>query len=99
MREAALDTNQDGVVSPEERLKPVVERFDANGDGKLTVEELSNSRRRMRFGDPAAIDTNQDGVISIEELDAAMADRRQRMRARWRGPGRGSADGVGSANE
>src|SRR5690606_20455603 len=38
MREAALDTNQDGVVSPEERLKPVVERFDANGDGKLTVE-------------------------------------------------------------
>ena len=97
-REAALDTNHDGVVSPEERqarLKPMVERFDQNGDGKLTPDELSSSDRRMGFDDPAALDTNKDGEISLSELDAAMTARRDEMRARWRGRGGGSAQGVG----
>jgi type IV secretory pathway VirB10-like protein len=97
-REAALDTNKDGVVSTEERqarLKPMIERFDQNDDGKLTVEELASSDRRMGFDDPAAIDTDKNGEISLGELDAAITQRRNDMRARWRGRNGGSADGVG----
>lgn len=98
-REEMLDTNKDGVVSPEERharLQPMVDRFDQNGDGKLTPDELATSNRRMGFDDPAAIDTNKDGEISLSELDAAVTARREQMRVRWRGRnGVGSADGVG----
>jgi hypothetical protein len=89
-REAMLDTNHDGVVSDEERqqrLKPMVERLDANGDGKLTPDELAQSDRRMGFDDPAAVDTNKDGEISLAELDAAITARREKMRERWRGGG------------
>lgn len=96
-REAELDTNKDGVISPEERLQrlqPMIDRFDQNGDGKLTPAELASSRRGMRFEDPAAIDTDKDGFISLPELDAAVKARREEMRARWRGRGGGSAAGV-----
>jgi hypothetical protein len=98
LREAALDTNKDGVVSPEERqarLKPMIERFDQNSDGKLTPDELASSDRRMGFDDPAALDTDKNGEISLAELDAAVTARRDEMRARWRGRGGGSAQGVG----
>ena len=97
-REAALDTNKDGVVSPEERqerLKPMVERFDKNNDGKLTPDELASSDRRMGFDDPAAVDADHNGEISLGELDAAITQRRSDMRARWRGRNGGSAQGVG----
>ncbi|HEY5923229.1 MAG TPA: hypothetical protein VIV11_16230 [Kofleriaceae bacterium] len=98
LREAALDTNKDGIVSPEERqarLQPMLKRFDQNDDGKLTPEELASSDRRMGFDDPAALDTDKNGEISLAELDAAVTARREQMRARWRGRGGGSADGVG----
>jgi hypothetical protein len=95
-REEMLDTNKDGVVSPEERqarLKPMAERLDKNGDGKLTPEELAHSNRRMRFDDPAAVDADHNGEISLAELDAAVQVRREQLRDRWRGRGgRGSAD-------
>lgn len=94
-REKALDTNHDGVVSPEERqarLKPMVERLDTNGDGKLTPDELAAAQGRMQFGDPAAIDTDHNGEISLSELDAAVTQRREEMRAKWRGRNGGSAD-------
>lgn len=95
-REEMLDTNKDGVVSPEERqqrMEPMRQRLDTNGDGKLTPEELATSDRRMGFDDPAAIDTNNDGEISLAELDAAVTQRREKMRERWRGHGgHGSAD-------
>lgn len=97
-REAALDTNKDGVVSDEERLQrlqPMIDRFDQDGDGKLTPDELASSKRRMGFDDPAALDTDRDGYISLSELDAAVKARREKMRARWRGRGGGSAIGVG----
>lgn len=93
-----LDTNKDGVVSPEEqvqRAKPLFDRLDGDGDGKLTPDEIASSERRMGFDDPAAIDTDRNGEISLAELDAANTARRQKMRERWRG-GRprqsGSAD-------
>ncbi len=98
-REAALDTNKDGVISPEERqarLVPMLERYDQNGDGKLTPQELASSNRRMGFDDPDAIDTDKNGEISLQELDAAVTQRRAQMRERWRGRNGGSAQGVGS---
>lgn len=97
-REEMLDANKDGVVSPEERharLQPMVDRLDKNGDGRLTPDELAGSgRRRMTFQDPAAVDTDKNGEISLAELDAAVTERREKMRARWRGRGGGSAEGV-----
>ena len=95
-RDEMLDTNKDGVVSDAERqqrMEPMRKRLDANSDGKLTPDELGASDRRMAFEDPAAVDTNKDGEISLAELDVAVAARREKMRARWRGRGgRGSAD-------
>ena len=86
-REAQLDTNHDGVVSPEERrerFRPMLDRFDTNHDGKLTVEEFASSEHRM-ISDPAAMDTDHDGVISLQEIDTAMTQRREQLRAQWRG--------------
>src|ERR1041385_2129170 len=94
--EEQLDTNHDGVVSPEEhaqRVKPMFDRMDQNGDGKLTPAEIAASDRRMGFDDPASLDTNKDGLIELQELDAAVTARRAQMRDKWRG----RADmGVGS---
>jgi hypothetical protein len=98
-REAQLDTNKDGVLSPEEkaqRVAPMLKRMDANGDGKLTPEELSSSDRRMGFDDPAAVDTDKNGEISLVELEAAVTARREKMREKWKGRGRtglGGPDG------
>jgi hypothetical protein len=86
--EEKLDTNHDGVVSPEEhaqRVKPMLDRLDQNGDGKLTPDEMAASERRMGFDDPAALDTNKDGEISLTELDTAMTARREQMREKWAG--------------
>jgi hypothetical protein len=93
-REAALDTNHDGVLSPEEkaqRVAPMFKRLDANGDGKLTPDEIASSDRRMAFGDPAALDTDKNGEISLVELEAAVTARREEMREKWKGRGRGAA--------
>ncbi len=90
-RDEMLDTNKDGVVSDEERvqrMEPMRKRLDADGNGKLTPDELGASEnRRMSFDDPAAVDTNKDGEISLAELDKAVSERRDQMRDRWRGRG------------
>jgi hypothetical protein len=93
-REAQLDTNKDGVLSPEEkaqRVSPMFKRLDGNSDGKLTPDELAASDRRMAFDDPASVDTDKNGEISLVELEAAVTARREQMRQKWRGRGRGGA--------
>jgi len=71
------DTDGDGVISADERADAVEKRMaemkaraDKNGDGKLTVAEVGESR--MRRFDAAAADTNKDGTITVEELETAM---------------------------
>lgn len=96
--EAELDTNKDGVISPEEhsqRVKPMHDRLDQNGDGKLTPDEVAASDRRMGFDDPAAIDTDKNGDISLQELDTAVTARREKMREKWRGR---QGNGLGSGD-
>lgn len=96
-REAQLDANKDGVLSPEEkaqRVAPMLKRMDGNGDGTLTPDEMAGSDRRMGFDDPAAVDADKNGEISLMELEAAVSARREKMREKWRGRGRGAA-GLG----
>lgn len=69
----AADTNQDGTLSPEEkqaffqaRGKAHFEKRDANGDGKLSQDEVS----RMPAEVFAKIDTNGDGALTPQELKA-----------------------------
>jgi hypothetical protein len=98
-----IDTDGDGVISPEEReaahaerAKRMQERIDANHDGKMTPDELAaagSAQHGPRFADPKAVDTNNDGEISPDELQAAIAERR----AQWRGNRmKHGSDAVGS---
>ena len=54
---------------------------DANGDGKITREEIVNSRKDKAYGIPETFwekfergDKNHDGVLEGEEIDAAFLD-------------------------
>jgi Ca2+-binding EF-hand superfamily protein len=60
------------------------DRFDPNGDGKVTVTELQQ-KSAERF---KRMDANSDGTISKAEIDAAHAQRAER-RAHRGGPGGG----------
>src|SRR5258706_16477623 len=88
----AAPSAEDRADFRQHRAERMRQRFDADGDGKITVEELKNATGRMKFDDAAAVDTNHDGVISDDELDVAMKARREQMREQWRGH-RGSAIG------
>lgn len=57
--------------SPEDRVTVIMERFDTDGDGQITVEEVE-AFRAARFNDA---DTNGDGAIDAAEFEAAAAAR------------------------
>ncbi len=99
-RQAELDTNKDGIVSPEERAAGRVQRaetmrarLDKDGDGKLTAAELGESRMARRIEDLGAVDANKDGDITADELAKALETVRSRQRGPWSG---GSGDGSGA---
>lgn len=71
-------------TSPEERRARMMERLDANGDGKLQLSELPE-RMRERM---AQADVNHDGVLSDEEMEALGESWRER-----RGDGSGGFGG------
>lgn len=86
-----LDADGDGSISLEEASpmrgpggdpSQMFDRFDANGDGKLTADELRGPMAGMLQNG----DTNGDGAIDRDELQQAM----QNMRGRgFFGPGGG----------
>ncbi|SMP73305.1 EF hand [Neorhodopirellula lusitana] len=65
---------------------------DANGDGKITVDELKDERMKAMF---ARIDSDQDGVVTKEDLTKMVAERGEGGR---RGPG-GAEGGRGGRGE
>lgn len=83
-RIAQYDLNGDGALSPEEReamlqafRDRMTDRFDADGDGFVSVEEMLSGRRNMMLDSPrgdrirARYDSDGDGVLSESE-EAAM---------------------------
>ena len=90
-RFAEADTDGDGALSSDEllarsqranedRIKRMMERLDANEDGKLTQDEMAKARRGG--GDSSRmikrIDADGDGAISKEEFETAQANFRDR---------------------
>lgn len=75
-----------GQLSPEERRARLMERLDANNDGKLQVEELPE-RMRERL---SQADADGDGVLSEAEMAEA--------RGAWQRRGGGGPRGGPNAN-
>ncbi len=76
----AIDTNKDGNISPAELQAARGtfaqgghgrgwQRWDADGDGKLSRAEVADAPRLSQEFD--AIDTNKDGFLTLDELQAA----------------------------
>jgi len=89
---SAMTDDQRAAVM-KERADKFRSRLDANGDGKLSYDELKNAPGRMHFDNPEELDTNHDGDISADELAAGMKARRDAFRAQ-RAAQQGSAADV-----
>src|SRR6056297_2106282 len=76
---STMDTNNDEFVSQEEYLAPF-KQWDANKDGKLSLEEWLSSHgafmdksergNKMKYPPMQQVDTNDDGEVSAEEFEA-----------------------------
>ena len=87
-----LDANHDGVIeaqemrvrqqTPADRVAHVLDEFDTNKDGKLSMEEVPDGMR-SRF---AASDKNSDGFLDSGELLEMFANMPQQPRGGNRGP-------------
>lgn len=83
-----LDTNGDGAISLAEaegtRLAKNFDKFDTNGDDKITKEEFKAAHKghRGKHRSPeqkfARLDANSDGKVTLAELETAHAEREQR---------------------
>lgn len=78
----AIDANRDGHVTTDElrafhqarrgeHRGEMGKKLDANGDGKLSRDEVANHPKLVQEFD--AIDADKDGLLSPEELKAARA--------------------------
>ena len=54
----------------------LLDRFDANGDGKIALDEIPKKARRLRAGF-GRLDADKDGFLTEKELDAVGASRKE----------------------
>ena len=56
-------------LTPEDRFK----KMDANGDGKLSLDEFKAGKKNATMAETRfnTLDANKDGFVSLEELKAA----------------------------
>ena len=102
----------EGALSPEQLRKQLLEKFDANGDGNLTGDELLKARNAAfkQFGAAAGpagasfddfkkkFDRDGDGELNPQERAAAMAAF-QKARAGGGGPAAGGIPAGGGVGE
>ncbi len=99
-RFAANDTDGDGFLTQEEieaaamsraadRAARMIERMDANNDGKLALDELKSRTDGDRMFD--RVDADDSGSISEEEF-AKMQDRMKQRHGKKSGPMEGGSD-------
>ncbi|MDO6588271.1 EF-hand domain-containing protein [Salipiger sp. 1_MG-2023] len=96
---AEADANGDGALEADEltafrqaqeaarearRQQQMLQRFDADKDGKLSLEELTAGDRRGPERLFTRLDVDEDGTVSAEELAAL-----EQMQPRMRGEGKG----------
>ncbi len=86
-RFSATDTDADGFLTTAElemaamerakqRVAEMMERMDADGDGKIALAEMKARRDPSRMFD--RVDSDSDGTISQAEFDAFHAERKGR---------------------
>ncbi len=68
----------DGEGQRSSRRVKILERFDADGDGKLNQQERTAARESRRAKVLEHFDTNGDGVIDASEKEAIKKARKQR---------------------
>ena len=69
----------------------IIEKFDKDGDGKLSDEERAEIRKEMM----AKFDKDGDGKLSPEERKAAMEARSKLSQGKGKGAGKGKGKGEG----
>ena len=57
-----------GMVDHSVQMRIIFGLMDANGDGKLSLEEFQAAHERIF----KAMDTNHDGTVTLEEMEAFM---------------------------
>ncbi len=77
------------------RAEAMFDRADANGDGKVTLEEMTAARGEMF----SRIDTNGDGLITEAELEAQGREKAKKRAARMLERMDQNGDGAISAEE
>lgn len=95
--DGALDTRERSAMR-ESRLQNLLQSVDANGDGRLTLDEMQRGddmRGKRMARQFSRLDADGDGALSRQELDAMLESRGKRGPWSGKGSGRPAPEGSG----